>query len=76
MDRHNTNRPYVGKRVRWMEGSGKIRRGRPKRRWLDNTTNDLSERELSREDAQERVQMEASHKKYRPYIKVGTDAEE
>ena len=30
------------------------RRGRQKRRWLDNIRNDLSERELSGEDAQER----------------------
>ena len=30
-------------------GLGKIRRGRPERRWLENIRNDLSERELSRE---------------------------
>ena len=46
---------YVGKRVMVMEVPGKGRRGRPKRRWLDNIKNDLSERELS-EDAQDRVQ--------------------
>ena len=40
---------YVGKRVM----PGKRKRGRPKRRWLDNTRNDLSERELSGEDAQD-----------------------
>ena len=34
---------------------GKRRRGRPKRRWLDSIGNDLSERELSREDAQDRA---------------------
>ena len=38
---------YVGKRVLLMEMPGKIRRGRPKRRWLDNTKNDLSEREIT-----------------------------
>ena len=38
-----------------MEVPGKRRRGRPKRRWLDSIRNDLSERELSREDAQDRV---------------------
>ena len=38
---------YVGKRVMVMEVPGKRRRGRPKRRWLDNIENDLSERELS-----------------------------
>ena len=32
-----------------------IRRGRQKRRWLDSIRNDLSERELSGEDAQERA---------------------
>ena len=38
-----------------MEVPEKRRRGRPKRRWLDNIRNDLSERELSREDTQERA---------------------
>ena len=33
-------------------GAGKRKRGRPKQRWLDNITNDLSERELSGEEAQ------------------------
>ena len=35
---------YVGKRVMVMEVSEKRRRGRPKRRWLDNIKNDMSER--------------------------------
>ena len=35
---------YVGKRVMVMEVSGKRRRGRPKRRWLDNIKNDMSEK--------------------------------
>ena len=39
-----------------MEVPGKRKRGRPKRRWLDNIKNDLSERELSGEEAQDRVQ--------------------
>ena len=34
-----------------MKVPGKRRRGRPKRRWLDNIKNDLSERELSGEEA-------------------------
>ena len=46
----------VGKRVMGMEVSGKRRRGRPKRRWLDNIKNRLSQRVLSGEEAQNRVQ--------------------
>ena len=46
---------YVGKRVMAMEVPGKRRRGRSKRIWLDNIRNDLSERELSREDTQDRA---------------------
>ena len=38
-----------------MDVPGKRRRGRPKRRWLDNIKNDLSETELSGEDAQDRA---------------------
>ena len=47
---------YVGKRVMAMEVPGKRRRGRPKRRWFDSIRNDLSERELSRKDTQDRAQ--------------------
>ena len=46
---------YVSKRVMAMEVPGNRRRGRPKRRWLDSIRHDLSERELSREDAQDRA---------------------
>ena len=42
----------IGKRV--TDVPGKRRRGRPKRRWLDNINNDLSARELSVEEAQYR----------------------
>ena len=45
---------YVGNRVIGMEVPGKRRRGRPTRRLLDSIRNDLSERELSGEDAQDR----------------------
>ena len=45
---------YVGKRVMTMEVPGKRRRGMPKRRWLDSIRIDLSERELTEEDAQDR----------------------
>ena len=50
MKRHEE---YVGKTVMVMDGLR--RRGRPKRRWLDSTRNDLSERELSWEEAQDRA---------------------
>ena len=44
----------VGKRVMGMEVTGKRRRGRPKQMWLDSIRNNLSERGLSGEDAQDR----------------------
>ena len=60
-----------------MEVSGKRRKGRPKRRWLDNITNDLSERERAVREASARPSSkEVSHGKHRPQIKVGKDAEE
>ena len=40
-----------------MEVPGKRRRGRPKRWWLDNIRNDLSERELSEEEVQDRIKL-------------------
>ena len=46
---------YVDKRIMLMEVPGKRRKGRPKRGWLDNIRNELSERELSEEEAQDRV---------------------
>ena len=55
---------YVRKRVMAMEVAVKRKRGRPKRRWLDNIRNDLSEREFNkREDAQDRA-------KWRRIIKI------
>ena len=47
---------YVAKRVVVLEVPGKRRRGRPNRRWWANIKKDLSERELSGEKAQDRVQ--------------------
>ena len=58
-----------------MEVPGKRRRGRPKRRWLDNIKNDLSERELSGEEAQHRVQWRRLET-HQPHIEVGKDAKE
>ncbi len=46
---------YVGKSVMRVEVPGKRRRGISKWRWLDSIRNDLSERELSGEDAQGRA---------------------
>ena len=72
---------YVGKRVMVMEVPVKQKRGRPKRRWLDNVKNDLSERELSGErivrgGSSRPSSMETSHKTHRPHIKVGKDEDE
>ena len=68
---------YVGKRVMGMEVPGKGRRGRPKREWLNSIRNDLSERELSEEDAQDRPRWRRlTIKTHRPHIQVGKDAEE
>ena len=38
-----------------MEVPGNRKRGRPKRRWWDSIGNDLSERELSGEEAQDKL---------------------
>ena len=45
----------MGKRVTVIEVSWKRRRGRPKRKWLDNTSKHLSERKLSRDETQCRI---------------------
>ena len=52
---------YVGRRVMVMYVPEKRSGGRPKRRWLDNIRNNLLERNLSREEAQDRV-------KWRPFV--------
>ena len=45
----------VGKRVMVIEVPWERRRGSPKRKWLDNIRNDLSERELSGDETQCRI---------------------
>ena len=45
----------MGKILMVMEVPGKGRRGGPKRRWLDSISNDLSESELSGEEAQDQA---------------------
>ena len=67
---------YVGKKVMGMEVPGKRSERRPKRRWLDNSKKDLSERELTGGGSARPSSMERSHKKHRPHMKVGKDAEE
>ena len=63
-------------RVMAMEVPEKRRR-RPKRRWLDNIKNYLSERELSGEEAQYRVQWRRLvRNSHRLHTKVGNDADE
>ena len=64
----------MGKRV--MEVPGKRRRGRPKRGWLDNITNDLSERELSGEESQERIKWRRLIRNIDPTQKWEKDSEE
>ena len=51
-------------------------RGRPKRRWLDNINNGLSDKGIVRGGSSRPSLMEAPHKKHRPHIKLGKDAEE
>ena len=46
---------YVRKRVLRMEVPGRRKRGRPRRRWMDNIKADMLERGLQREDPQERA---------------------
>ena len=57
-----------------MEVSGKRRRGRPKRRWLDNIRNDLPVGTV-RGGSAIPSSVEASHKKHRHHLKVGNDAD-
>ena len=65
---------YIGKRVMAMEVPGKRSRGRPKRKWLYNIKNDLSERESSGEEAQDRDKWRRLIRhSHQPHIKVGKD---
>ena len=63
---------YVGKRVMVMEVPGKRRRGRPKRRWLDNIQERLVGKRIVKGGSARPSSMEASHKKHRPHMKVGS----
>ena len=63
---------YGGWRCRGKEGE----ENRPVLRWLVNVKKDLSERELSGEKAQDRVQWRRLIRIIDPHIKVGKDAEE
>ena len=75
-ERNYRDNEYVDKRVMVMVAPWKRRRGRPKRRWLDNIKNDLS-KIIVRGGSARPGQMEASQKKkHRPHIKVGKNAEE
>ena len=56
-------------------GAGERRRGSPKRRWLDSIRNDLSERELSRENTQDRAKWRRLIRHIDPAIKVGKGEE-
>ena len=38
---------YVGRRAMAMKVQGRRKRGRPKRRWLDNVNDDIKEKGLS-----------------------------
>ena len=58
-----------------MKVPGKRRKGRPKRRWLHNITNDLSERELSGEEAKDRAKWKRLARNI-DHTKMGKDAEE
>ena len=45
---------HVCRRVMDMEVDGRRRRGRPKFRWKDNVSNDMREKSLREQDAQDR----------------------
>ena len=62
---------YVGKRAMVMEVPRKRKRGGPKQRWLDSIRNDFSERELSGEEAQDRVKWRSLSSYIDPHINVG-----
>ena len=47
-------RVYIGKRMRRIELSGKRKRGRPKRRFLDVVKEDMADVELMEEDTIDR----------------------
>ena len=46
---------YVGRRAMEMKVQGRRKRGRPKRRWLDNVKVDIKEKRLSADEVYDRA---------------------
>ena len=62
---------YGCKRVMVMDVRRKRRKGRPKRRWMDSIKNDLTEKGLSGEEAQDRAAWRRLIQNIDPHIKGG-----
>ena len=62
---------YVGRMAMEMKVQGRIKRGRPKRRWLDKVEDDIKEKGMSAGDVFDRATLEAYVIVHRPHIKVG-----
>ena len=46
---------YIGRRAMEMKVQGRRKRGRPKRRWLDNVKDDIKEKRLSADEVYDRA---------------------
>ena len=46
---------YVGRRAMEMKIQGRMKKGRPKRRWLDRVSDDIKENGLSAEEVYDRA---------------------